>query len=263
MGVLVQFLSDMRQWERPIRWGFLLALVLLVGVMGLAAIGRDRVQTAALIGITGLLIVMQALALYGNRHLVTAYTQAQRAFRDGNFMLARQTLERHIQAQIKAHKPVNGDVYTLLGNTLRNLGDLPGSERMLRRVTDQQPENPFALYGLGRTLLAQGEWASCSEIITKALSFGAPPVVIFDLGYAKVAAGDVAEGQQLLRASLAEITEPYRRLMACYLLGELKELSASEQAAMHDGLGYWQREASLFATPYGQLVSQQLTEIQA
>lgn len=257
MGILVQFLQDMRHWDPPVRWGFGLGVVLLVALLLVMVAGRDQLPSWSAVGVVVLGLVLQGLALYGNRHLVTPYTQAQRAFRAGDFDQARAILERHIQAHAAANKLVSADVYVLLGNTLRNLGLLDESEHVLRRVVEQQPEYGFALYGLGRTLLAQGNFAKAAAMIKESIRFGAPQAVSFEMGYATLEAGDVATGREMLYEALAHATEPYRQLMAYHLLGKLEALAEPSLCSLAVGLAYWEREAEVFAhTPYGARVAE-------
>ncbi len=264
MGILFQFLRDMRQWEPSVRWSFVLALGLLIALLAVIFVGGDRVPTWSWIGVVVLVFVLQAIVLYGNRHLVTPYTQAQRAFRAGDFERARAVLEQHIADQARAGKNVHADVYILLGNTLRNLGQLDESEAVLRRVIQQQPDYGFALYGLGRTLLVKGEYSEAAKIIKKSIRFGAPKAVSFELGYATLESGDVETGREILFESLGHVNEPYRKLMAYYLLGDLPTLLIPTPKSLVPGLGYWEREAEVFAaTPYGRRVAEHVREIRA
>lgn len=262
MGILIQFLRDMRYWEKPVRVGFWIAFVLLVVLLIALAVGRDRVPSWAFAGVIALAGMMQGLALYGNRHLVTPYTQAQRAFRAGDFAQARAILEQHIQSCAEAGKPVSADVYVLLGNTLRNLGLLQESERVLRRVVEQQPDYGFALYGLGRTLLVKGDYAEAAAIIKESIRFGAPKVVSFEMGYATLESGDIETGREILQEAVAYADEPYRKLMAYHLLNSLDRLVEPTPRSMVSGLAYWEREAEVFAhTPYGARVAEHVKAI--
>lgn len=264
MGILVQFFRDMRLWEPPVRWAFWVALALLVALLIAFAVGREQVPTWSLAGLLGLTLVLQGIALYGNRHLVTPYTQAQRAFRGGEFAQARTILEQHIAEQSLAGKTVSADVYVLLGNALRNLGEVDESERVLRRVVEQQPDYGFALYGLGRTLLVRGKYAEAAEFIKKSLLFGAPKAVSFEMGYATLESGDAETGREILHEALAYADEPYRKLMAYHLLGGLETLVEPPPRSLASGLAYWEREADVFAsTPYGARVAKHIEAMRA
>jgi tetratricopeptide (TPR) repeat protein len=264
MGILIQFFRDMRHWEAPVRWSFWVALGLLAALLIAFAVGRDQVPTWSLAGLVALALVLQGIALYGNRHLVTPYTQAQRAFRNGEFAQARAILEQHIAEQSRAGKTVNADVYVLLGNALRNLAELDESERVLRRIVEQQPDYGFALYGLGRTLLVKGEYAEAAQIIKKSLLLGAPKAVSFEMGYATLESGDAKTGQEILREAVIHADEPYRKLMAYHLLGGLETLMEPAPRSMAQGLAYWEREAAVFAnTPYGARVAEHVQAMRA
>lgn len=264
MGILIQFFRDMRHWEAPVRWSFWVALGLLVALLIAFAVGRDQVPTWSLAGLVALTLVLQGIALYGNRHLVTPYTQAQRAFRDGEFAQARTILEQHIAEQSRAGKTINADVYVLLGNALRNLAELDESERVLRRVVEQQPDYGFALYGLGRTLLVKGEYAEAAKTIKKSLLFGAPKAVSFEMGYATLESGDTEAGREILHEAVAHADEPYRKLMAYHLLDGLDRLVEPAPRSMASGLAYWEREAAVFAsTPYGVRVAEHVQAMRA
>jgi tetratricopeptide (TPR) repeat protein len=252
MGVLIEFWRDMRRWERHVQAAFGIALALLVLLLVVFAIGRERVPPVGLIGLFGLALAAQFIAMWGNRHLVTPYTQAQRAFIAGDFDRARAILSAHIAENSAKGAPVDADVYVLLGNALRNLGELAASRETLTMVVRQHPDSPFALYGLGRTLLVMGEYQQALTTIKKSLSLGAPSVVEFDSGYASYMLGDIQAAQDAMRR-LSPHAEPYRQLMARYLLGLAGEGPGADEALLAAGLPYWRAEAQRYAaTPYGQ-----------
>ncbi len=93
----------------------MIALVLLI-----AAPPEQR--SIILISFAGLLIVIEISVLWGNRGMVSAFTQAQRLYLDGDFAATRDLLES-VRAKADAR------ALTLLGNTYRQLGQLDQSER--------------------------------------------------------------------------------------------------------------------------------------
>ena len=260
MGILVEFWRDMRRWEKSTQWAFGIAFVVLVVLLLIMVIGKERVPSTALIGLIGLATMLQAIAMWGNRHLVTAYTRAQSLFRDGDFEGCMMLLQQHIADQLNAQKPVQVQVYILLGNALRNIGDLAQSERILLKAVNAHPDDPFAMYGLGKTQLVQGRYEESYTSIKKSLSLGAPYVVNFDLGYASDAA-QINE-PKILRDVLPELREPHRVMMATFLLYQqgMGEFPLATQ--IEAGLPFWEREVTLHAqTAYGQHVREQLNEI--
>lgn len=237
------------QWERPAQIAVVVALALLVVVIGVAGFGPPDVRTPALIGIIGLVLTLQMIVLWANRDLVTPYTQAQRAYLRGDFEAARATLETEGGA-------TDGKSLTLLGNTYRQLGKLDESELALWAALGLLPDDQFPLYGLGRTLLAQGRYAEAVEKLDAALKAGAPDVVAADLGEALYRAGEIDRARATLAALTDVEQEPYRRLMVDYLRWRLGDAPPPDAALVREGIAFWQATAERFAhTPYGAAVA--------
>ncbi|MBL8156377.1 MAG: tetratricopeptide repeat protein, partial [Anaerolineae bacterium] len=118
-----------RAWERSTKFGFLLAVCLIVLSFLTLRFGGEAIRQPALIGLIGSVIVAQVIFMWGNRHLVTPYTQAQRSYLAEDFPRAREILER-------LHEAGKADVnsLTLLANTYRQLGDLDKSEEIVRKA---------------------------------------------------------------------------------------------------------------------------------
>jgi len=155
--------------------------------------------------------------------------------------------EREAQAK---RPPVKSLV--LLGNTYRNLGKLAQSRETLEAALERSPDSPFALYGLGKTQLSQGDYPAAIQSIEEALANGAPSSVRFDLAHAHHRHGDTAQTLQTLDA-LPQLDEPYRQLFATYLRQRLAGGSAPPADEIAEGLPFWEAEVERFAhTPYGQ-----------
>jgi tetratricopeptide (TPR) repeat protein len=239
-----------KTWERPAQIAVVLALALLVGVIAVASFGPPDVRAPAIIGIIGLMLVTQAVVLWANRDLISSYTAAQRKYLAGDFEAARDLLEAERAA---------GDVrsLTLLGNTYRQLAQLDASEAVLQEALAQSPDHHFPLYGLGRTLLAKGQYQEAAQYITAALDAGAPEVVKSDLGEALYRAGQGDAARQILASLDASDETPSRELMIAYLLYRLDAGSPPSRSLVESGIHYWRATAERFAsTPYGAAVAE-------
>lgn len=264
MGILFGLWRQIRQWDAPSKWALGMALLLLALAFGALAAGPPEVRDAALIGVVGLFIAVQVIVLWGNRGMVTPYTQAQRHYLAGEFEAARDVLQAHIAASQADKRQPSADVYTLLGNVYRQLGQLDQSQDMLTKALQLEPGHHFPLYGFGRTLLVQGQYAQAAETIAQALANGAPPVVQFDLGHAYYRQGATQQALDALQvASAVSKAEPHRALMARHLLHQLGQATAPTPDQVRAGLAFWQAEAERFAaTPYGQAVQADVQAMQ-
>jgi tetratricopeptide (TPR) repeat protein len=252
-------LRSFRAWDRPSQIAMLSVIPLFLLTLVMLTFATPQLKQPALIGLIGLVIAAQIIFMWGNRHMVTPYTQAQRHYLDGNFEFARQVLE-NLQSNGKA------DVrsLTLLGNTYRQLGLLDESEEVLTKALDLRPFDHFPLYGIGRTLLVKGLFAQAADKMNQALDAGAPLIVRFDLAEAFYRQGLDDQARVALHAIQEIVDEPHRALMTAYMLYRLGE----EQAPAHDlvinGLSYWQDNAARFqATPYGQMLADDVQQLQA
>lgn len=266
MGLLVHLLQQIRAWDTVTKFSLALAIVLMAILAFVGTSGPEALRTPAFIGAAGLIIVSQLIIMWGNRHMVTPYTQAQRHFMSGDFAAARDTLLAFLSSQEREGKRLPVDAMVLLGNSYRNLGELAASEEALRRSLDIKPLYHFPLYGLGRTLISDGRYNEAASLIAQSLDNGAPPVVWFDLAHAQYRAGDHdAALNSLERAAEYVSDEPHRQLMSEYLLYRLGEQAWRPQIALlKAGLPFWQAEAERFAhTSYGQALSQDLAIMQA
>lgn len=263
MGILFKFFQQVRLWDAPTKAAFAMAIVLLVVVMGiLANAPNETVRNQALLGATGLVIGLQVIAMWGNRHMVTAYTQAQRQFMRGDFAAARDTLLADMDEKQAAGKKASVDTYILLGNTYRQLGDLNQSEEVLTKALQMRPTYHFALYGFGRTLLSKGDYQGAIRAIEQAIQYGAPPVVQFDLGHAQYRAGQTDIARQTLEAVNSD--EAHRQLMTRYMLHRLQAAEPPDAGMIQAGLPFWQAEIERFAqTPYGQALQHDMRNLES
>lgn len=248
----------LRTWDRPSQMALGLALLFLLISVFLAAFGSGAIRQAALVSAAGLFILMQGIILWGNRGMVTPYTQAQRHFLAGDFDSARLVLE-----SLRDTGKADADALTLLGNTYRQLGRLDNSETVLRQAIVMSPSHHFSLYGFGRTLQAKGDYAQAAQVLQNALTSGAPPLVQFDLGEIHFRQGLYDEAKILLQAAKPHLQEPYRVLMADYLLYRLGTSTPPNGEQIRQGLPYWQAYADKFRdTPYGAALAEDIRWLQ-
>ncbi|QPC80727.1 tetratricopeptide repeat protein [Phototrophicus methaneseepsis] len=252
MGILAGFIRQFRTWDLASRISFVMALILFWLALGVLSFGPDAIRDYALAGVVGLLLVMQLIVLWGNRTMVTPYTQAQRHYMAGEFQAARDVLEASIEEMGHARKKTSSETLTLLGNVYRQLGDLTKSQQLLRDALKISPKSHFSHYGFGRTLLAQGDYAAAVDHIQQAIALGAPPVIEFDLGHAYVRLGEREAAVTALQNALDHTDETHRRLMALFWLHQMGLSEQPDVDLIQAGLPFWQQEAHQFAkTPYG------------
>jgi tetratricopeptide (TPR) repeat protein len=262
MGILIGFVRQFRTWDVASRVSFGIAFILFWVVLALLSFGPDVVRDYALAGVVGLLLAMQLIVLWGNRTMIMPYTKAQRHFMAGDFARARDVLEAEIEHQRQIGKKVDSDTLTLLGNVYRQLGNLTKSQQLLRDALKIGPKSHFSHYGLGRTLLAQGDYIAAANHIEQAVDLGAPPVVIFDLGYVYAHLDEPEKAVTMLQKALQETDEAHRQLMATYLLHQFGAGDAPDHELIAAGLPYWHEEASRFSqTLYGQQVQKAIDEL--
>ena len=254
-----QFIHQIGTWDGSAKVALALDLVLIVVVGGIVTFGPSDVRQSALIGLIALLVMLQLIVLWGNRGMVTPYTQAQRHFMAGEFDQARAVLEAQ-----RAIGKVDANALTLLGNVYRQLGFLEQSEQTLKEALKQVPLHYFPLYGFGRTLFAIGNYAGAIDYIQRALDAGAPDGVRFDLGHALYRSGDLVGARQVLEHTGPYIDEPFRRLMLDYLLQRLDTGRRPSVDDLKEGLPYWRAEAQRFRhTPYGVALAVDIQNLEA
>lgn len=248
LQMILKVARDFPTFERPVR------LALIMGVMLLAVTGvfvfilPQETRLAACFGALGLTVVMQIAVLYAYRNMVTPLARAQRDYLAGRYQDVVEIL-----TPLRETDSLDAKGLTLLGNTFRQLGDLPASSTVLYEALNKSPQHHFALYAIGRTLLSEGDYASAAGQFSLALENGSPDGVYLDLAEAQWRAGDSdAALVSLGRVPLAETqAEPVR----AWILGllRLKLLNQVPDAAGLAGDADWQAVAGRLAhTPYGQ-----------
>ncbi|MGJ3239941.1 MAG: tetratricopeptide repeat protein [Anaerolineae bacterium] len=258
MRILISLWRSVLTWERTSQLALGIALVLFVLDLIILANVPD-LQTPALIGVVGLALAIQAIFMWGNRHMVTPYTQAQRHFIAGEFHQVIAVLTDYLENE--AHPTL--DALVLLGNAYRNLGQLAESKRILKQALARRPNYHFTLYALAKVALAQGDYADAMLGFEQALAQGAPDVIRFDLAHARYRAGDVVDTIPLWRV-FTSAEEPHRALLAQYILCRIASETPPAPDLRDAGLPFWIAEAERFAhTPYGQVVAKDVHQLQA
>lgn len=249
--------DDVPNWEPSAKLAFALALILLVVTLIVLLVGPAELRQPALYGFIGLVIVTQGIVLWGSRGMTTPLTQAQRRYLDGDFVGARALLE-----PLVGQPKTDARALTLLGNTYRQLGLLAESRTVLSEALDKAPNHHFPRYGIGRTLLSEGDFAEAADAIQQALDLGAPEPVRADLGEALYYAGQFDQARAALLSVQPMLTEPHRRLMTEHLLARLGAGDAPQPELVRAGLPYWSAAAERFRhTPYGQALEVELLEL--
>jgi len=258
MGKFTAYLlRRFRAWDRPSQIAMLTALGLLLLTFVVLTWGAPELRQPVLIGLVGLIIAIQFVFMWGNRGMVTPYTQAQRAYLAERFDQAREILE---DLELTGKTDVRS--LTLLGNTYRQLGRLDESEEVLTKALALRPLDHFPLYGIGRTLLVKGLFAQAADRISQAIDAGAPSIVQFDLAEAlyRQALDDQARAVLATEVDIAQ--EPHRALMAAYMRYRLGVGQPPTPDVIVAGLPYWQESAARFqATPYGQMLAEDIQQL--
>jgi tetratricopeptide (TPR) repeat protein len=260
MGRLTAYLfRSIRAWDAPSRFALITAAILLMVTLLSLLFGPQSIRSPSLVGFVGLIIVLQVIFMWGNRGMVTPFTQAQRFYLAEDFESACQVLEA-----LTVNGKADVQSLTLLGNTYRQLGLLDESEEVLTKALDIRPLDHFPLYGIGRTLLVKGQYAQAADKIKQALDVGAPPIIQFDLGEALYRLEKSDQARLVLEAAARVSQEPHRVLMSRYMLYRLGAGEPPLGDVVAVGLPYWQNNAIRFQdTPYGQLLADDIQQMQA
>jgi len=244
-----RILRDFPHWELQTKAAFVIGVILLVFALGVALFGPSEVRAVSLVGSGALLLVLQVTVLWANRGMVTIFTRAQRHYLAGELEQARDILEA---ARMEGANDAR--VLTLLGNVYRQLGDLEKSHSILYEALDKAPNHYFPLYGFGRTLLSEGNYAEAAQVLRRAVDAGAPPVVRVDLAETYYRAGQHTEALAELKNIDVKLLagEPHRQLIAAYLFYRLDGGSPPDTGLIDAGMPYWEATAERFCdTRYG------------
>lgn len=247
---------DFMMWERPAQISLIIGLLLLVLALGAAFLGPEDIRLPALIGAGGFILITQITVLWANRGMVTPFTQAQRHYLAGEFEAARTLLE-----DLRTAGKADARTLTLLGNTYRQLGNLRDSRAVLYEALNKAPNHHYPMYGFGRTLLSEGNYIEAAEYFERSLAAGAPVPVRIDFAEALYRAGDRQGALAALQSDEAALRsqEPYRQLMAQYLLYRLGAVETLDPELIRLGLPYWQAAAERFAhSRYGTELTQDI-----
>jgi Tfp pilus assembly protein PilF len=196
--------------------------------------------------------------MWGNRTMVTAFTQAQRRYLAEDFIGARDILVQHL-----ASSKADVNTLTLLANTYRQLGMLDKSEEIVKKALALRPFDHFPLYSFGRTLLIRGLYAQAVDTLRQAIQAGAPSIVEFDLGEALYRNGEFDASAGVLQRVRNPQQEPFRLLMTDYLLYKIGISDIPNAVEVSAGIVYWQELANRFQmTPYGQILADDVAFMQ-
>jgi tetratricopeptide (TPR) repeat protein len=246
--MILRIARDFRTFERPVQLALLLGVVLLVVTGIFVFVLPQDIRLAACFGALGLTVVMQAAVLYAYRGMVTPLGRARQEYLNGRYEAVIATLRPVYEAGKADFKTL-----VLLGNAARQAGDLEFSKTILYEALNNSPEHHFALYGIGRTLLAEGQYADAAQVFSRARSAGAPAGTALDLAEASFRAGDAAGAAAALKEvpELETLAEPYRAWLLALLRLRLAHETPPETA--FEGEPYWRAAAMQFnGTPYGQ-----------
>ncbi len=260
MGKITAYLiRAFHSWERSTQTAFATALLLLVVAFVVVLFSSDNLRQSALIGFVGLIFALQIIFMWGNRTMVTAYTQAQRRYLAEDFIGSRDILERHLEAG-----KADASTLTLLANTYRQLGMLDKSEEIVKKALALRPFDHFPLYSFGRTLLIRGLYSQAIDTFREAMQAGAPLIVEFDLGEALYRNCEFEMSAEVLERVRDPEQELFRLLMTDYLLFKMGKNGAPNAVEVTAGITYWRELATRFqSTPYGQILADDVAFMQS
>ncbi len=248
---------DYATWERPVQVGVAIAIALLLSLCGALVLAPQEQRQTLLLGLFALVVVTEALVLWCSRRMVAPLTAAQRGYLQGDFDAVLAHLE-----PLRAAGSADARSLTLLGNTYRQLGRLEDSAAVLSEAVDKSPNHHYPHYGLGRTLVVQGQYSRGLFHILQALEFGAPEGVRFDAAEAYYRMGDLDAFDALLDR-LEVKGEPHRELLVADWRSRFRNEPTPNRSVIEAGLPYWNAQAERFArTPYGAAVADDVVRLQ-
>lgn len=211
--------------------GFVEWVVLSVGAL---AFGWDSLPVVSVILVTTTFLQMGLL--FFRKRPTGPLATAQTHFMAGDYAESVAILE--------AVEDKDTSTMTLLGNSYRMMNRLSDGETWLRSAVDLASDDPFPLYGLGRVLLANGDFVGAAELIGQALAHGGRKALRVELALAYHLAGDFEHGQaEAKRAARILGLEPHRIWMVNALLalgGDSLAWGILERHAT--GRAYWEAE---------------------
>ncbi len=261
------FLRGLAKVDRRIILSGILALLLASLLMVLVLFGPVEARLGAAVGLFTMLIGLQLAVLFLRPLDRSAFGTARRAFAEGKFEAAVTQLETLLNTPKKQADP---RILILLGNSYRQLGRLAESQARLGEALRLSPRQPSALYGLGRTVMAQGDFEAAADWFDQALAAGAPPVVGCELGLAEYLASNQAAAIKTLQKMTRRLQiETYRAWLinAILLLNVSNESTAAGTLRANiklnaSGRSYWQADADRHqTTDYGQRLRTLLNQI--
>lgn len=265
-GIVRGILRRFREWDRATQIALVMAALVFIVMLVLGAQLPPESRGYALVGVIGVLVVAQLIVMWGNRGMVTSFTQAQRHYLAGDFEAARDALENATDVKANDYR-----ARTLLGNIYRQLGDLNKSEEVLTQALQIAPNHHFVLYGFGRTLLVKGQYAEAAKVIAQAVAGGGPEIIRVDYAEAQYRLGvpretlvEALHAAQTAAQMALETGDNHQALMVQYLLYRMGEGEIPERQLIRDGLPYWEAAAKRFAhTPYGAALADDVRIIRA
>lgn len=251
MRVFVSLIKQIHTWDKVSQSALALAVILLVlAVYTLATLPNLRMQSG--IGAVGLLLVIQAIVMWGNRNLIEPYSAAQQAFLAGDFHKVTTTLETWFNDLEAQGKTVTVESLTLLANAYRNLGEFEKSNAALTSAFDMDEASFIANYAWAKNHLVTGYYADAVTFFKETLRYGKSDAVQFDLAHALYRLGETQESLKIFKA-LPSQNERYRQLFIAYILQQLDQAPAPSPDLVQAGLPFWEAELERFhMTPYGQ-----------
>ena len=158
----------------------------------------------------------------------------------------------------------------LLGNAYRQRAAIAKSKAALQQAVELEPNNKLALFGLGKTLLIEGQYTSAVDYIQQALDNDGRKTIRAELAQALYYAGRNPEEVIIAAQQASRVLnlEQHRTLFINYLLYNLadheKELAERLIRNHAEGLAYWEAEARRFAQyDYGRRIAGDVVQLRA
>ena len=248
------------EWDASVKVSLALALVLFVLLMAIGLSGPPTVRLPARIGAFGVLITGQLLFLWGSRRAISPYHQAQQHFIAGEFQAAKSILE---VAPDTSRESV--DALVLLSNCYRHLAQFDRSRAALDRALALNPRHHLAHFSLGKLRLILGDYGAARESIARALEFGAPEIVNFELGQACLLSCEEDAARRCFNSLPADTSdEPGQALLLCYYLHGLGAVQRPSSSLIGTGIAYCRAESDKYAgTAYGEHLSHIIQKLES